>query len=167
METDGDTSDGTGWITSEELEEHLRDADFMRHMRYAGVEVWEARGLFQLLDTDALGQVSIDEFLHGMLRLKRKDQAVDLGTVMYENKRILTRLLAFMRFSEDHFRDIQNFLGMTSGSGKRVQDLQHYLQEANNTTRAMGVERINVLRGSQGDYSSALAVQHFGSRRAP
>uniref|UniRef100_A0A7S1MQ97 EF-hand domain-containing protein n=1 Tax=Alexandrium catenella TaxID=2925 RepID=A0A7S1MQ97_ALECA len=101
-------------------------------MKGIRIEAWEARGLFQLLDTDALGQVSIEDFLHGLVRLKSKDQGVDLTTVMYENKRILTRLLAFMRFAEDHFRDMETYLGMTSpgGSGRDANALETYLQDA-------------------------------------
>uniref|UniRef100_A0A7S1MSK3 EF-hand domain-containing protein n=1 Tax=Alexandrium catenella TaxID=2925 RepID=A0A7S1MSK3_ALECA len=103
-------------------------------MKGIRIEAWEARGLFQLLDTDALGQVSIEDFLHGLVRLKCKDQGVDLTTVMYENKRILTRLLAFMRFAEDHFRDMESFLGMTSpgASGRDAAALETYLLDAAN-----------------------------------
>lgn len=124
----------TGMVTGEQVETELRNPVFKKRLKSVGMEVWEARGLFQLLDTDALGQVSIEEFLHGIVRLKCKDQSIDLTTVMYENKRILTRLLAFMRFAEDHFRDMEGLLGLqaSGGSGgKRAAGLETYLRDAN------------------------------------
>lgn len=44
-------------------------------------------GIFQLLD-DGSGIVSIDEFVMGFLRLKGNAKAVDLVTLMYENRKM-------------------------------------------------------------------------------
>jgi len=125
----------SGFLSVEEMEEHLQNPEVTQKIKKVGMEIWEARGLFQLLDTDYLGRVSIEEFLHGLIRMKCKDQKVDLPTVMYENKRILTRLLAFMRFSEDHFREIQTALGMNTDNSRRRARLDQYLKDLQSSTR--------------------------------
>merc|ERR1719323_2991548 len=78
----------------------------MTYLKIIGLGVYEARGLFQLLDIDDKDFVEIEEFVCGMMRLK--GTGVDIATLMYENKRILTRLTAFMRFVEDHMSRTHN-----------------------------------------------------------
>mmetsp|Transcript_24169 Transcript_24169/g.75154 ORF Transcript_24169/g.75154 Transcript_24169/m.75154 type:complete len:423 (+) Transcript_24169:654-1922(+) len=122
-------ADGSGTLSYEELQLHLQDPLFVRKIKSVGVQPWEVTGLFQLLDGDFMGQVSIDELIHGLARMKNRGEQVDLATVMYENKRILTRLLAFMRFSEDHFKHIMAVLG-PSTTTSTARPIHHYLNEA-------------------------------------
>merc|ERR1711924_547793 len=57
-----------------------------------GMESAEAEGLFQLLDMDCSGSISVDEFIHGLTRLKNGAKNVDFCTLMYENKRLALKL---------------------------------------------------------------------------
>jgi len=56
-----------------------------------GLELTHAEGLFKLLDTDRSGRIGLEEFVLGCLRLKGEAKAVDVATLMYENKRLLQK----------------------------------------------------------------------------
>jgi len=108
----------TGCMCMEDLEIALADPKFEELIRSSGFAVWELKGLFQLLDTDTMGLVDIDELLQSLASLKRgKTAPTDL---LYSNKRILMRMMAFTRFAEDSFRDLREALAVgpkTPGAG--------------------------------------------------
>mmetsp|Transcript_13554 Transcript_13554/g.30882 ORF Transcript_13554/g.30882 Transcript_13554/m.30882 type:complete len:740 (+) Transcript_13554:68-2287(+) len=80
--------DGSGILTSEEFEELLTDEKYIFAMRLIDIDIAEARGLFQLLDLGETGEVSIQEFVTGMMRLKGSAKGIDLATLIYENKKM-------------------------------------------------------------------------------
>jgi len=84
------TSDtnGSGQMTEQEMDVILQDPEVVAYFHAIGVDTTEAMGLFQLLDDDGSGTVSIDEFVTGFLRLKGSAKAVDMVTLMYENRKI-------------------------------------------------------------------------------
>merc|ERR1712217_328483 len=71
------------------------------HLRILGLSASEAQGLFTLIDIEETHQVSIDELVLGMMRMKSGSKGLDLATLMYENKKIMVKLTAFMNFMED------------------------------------------------------------------
>ncbi|CAE7339725.1 CACNA1G [Symbiodinium pilosum] len=82
-----------GDLTMEEFDRFLDDTDKSKYFLSAlGMEAQEARGLFLLLDTTECSKVSFDELLDGVLRLRGAAQAIDLATLMYCNKRMISWL---------------------------------------------------------------------------
>jgi len=79
---------GTGLLTEHDMEEILQDPQAGNYFKAIGLDVTEAMGLFQLLDDDGSGTVSMDEFVTGFLRLKGNAKAVDMVTLMYETRKI-------------------------------------------------------------------------------
>jgi len=63
-----------------------------------GLDVQHAQGMFRLLDMDGDGTVGLEEFVMGCLRLKGDAKAVDVATLMYENKRVMKK---FNKLSEN------------------------------------------------------------------
>eukprot|EP00746_Dinoflagellata_sp_MGD_P141695 gnl/MRDRNA2_/MRDRNA2_74764_c0_seq4.p2 gnl/MRDRNA2_/MRDRNA2_74764_c0~~gnl/MRDRNA2_/MRDRNA2_74764_c0_seq4.p2 ORF type:complete len:124 (-),score=30.95 gnl/MRDRNA2_/MRDRNA2_74764_c0_seq4:68-439(-) len=84
--------DNSGTITWEEFEQHARDARVQAYFNSLDLDVSEAQGLFSLLDIEDTGSVEIDDFVMGCLRLKGQAKAIDLATLIYENKRGTTRI---------------------------------------------------------------------------
>jgi len=80
--------DGSGQITLQVFEEQLKGPRISALFRAVGIEVDEARGFFHLLDTSASQSVDIQELTAGCLRLKGTAKAIDLATLLYENKRM-------------------------------------------------------------------------------
>jgi len=85
-------TDGSGFISEEEMDALLQDNELIALLNAIGIDSTEARGLFQLLDDDASGTVSIDEFVTGFLRLKGSAKAVDIVSLMYENRKTSKKL---------------------------------------------------------------------------
>jgi len=93
--------DGSGMLTEEELAELLRNNEVMVYLNAIGIDSTEAQGLFQLLDDDASGTVSIDEFVTGFLRIKGGAKAVDMLSLMYENRKVSKKLNKIFKKTED------------------------------------------------------------------
>lgn len=85
-------TDGSGMLSEEEMELLLQDGELRAYLEAIGIDSTEAKGFFQLLDDDASGTVSIDEFVTGFLRLKGGAKAVDMVSLMYENRKISKKL---------------------------------------------------------------------------
>ncbi|CAE7222999.1 CACNA1G [Symbiodinium sp. KB8] len=82
-----------GDLTMEEFDRFIESEEQSKYFLSAlGMEAQEARGLFLLLDTTGSSKVSFDELLDGVLRLRGPAQAIDLATLMYCNKRMISWL---------------------------------------------------------------------------
>jgi len=87
--------DGSGRITWDEFEHTLKQKDAAEYFfQNIGINIVEAKSLFELLDVNDDGEVDGDEFVMGCMRLKGPAKSVDLVTLMYDNKRQLGRLQA-------------------------------------------------------------------------
>jgi voltage-gated sodium channel len=99
--------DNTGAMSWEEFRRLIQDKRMQAYFATLEIDVTEARGLFRLLDTDESDTVSYDEFIVGCFRLKGQAKELDLATLMYENKKLITILSRFMCFSEQEFHKFE------------------------------------------------------------
>jgi len=95
---DADT-DESGTLCLLELENHFQAPRVAAHLASMGLAVSEARAMFTLLDGDSSGNVGIEEFVFGCLRMKGNARSIDLQTLMYENKKMIHK-------NSSHFHDI-------------------------------------------------------------
>merc|ERR1712217_899791 len=96
-----------GW----ELEVFMCDDDLRLYLEALDLSMVETMSLFRLLDADDSGEVDIDEFCEGCLRLKGEAKSFDIHCLMYENQRMLGVWKEFMAFVEEH---LDNGLGEDS-----------------------------------------------------
>lgn len=94
-------------LSKQDLETHLDCTEVQHYLKFLELDVHEARGLFQLLDVDENGKVSVDEFVIGMMRLKGVAKGVDVATLMYENKKLYVRVVALAKFTEERFQNLE------------------------------------------------------------
>lgn len=80
-----------GSITWDQFRSQLTKPEMEHYFEAIDLDISEARGLFKLLDLDDSGSISVDEFVMGCLRLRGPAKAIDLATLMYDNRRILQR----------------------------------------------------------------------------
>jgi len=97
-------------LTSDEFDQLMKDKRTLVHFRTLGLHLNEANGLFTLLDRSQSGEVPIDEFVNTLMRLKGNSQAIDLATIMYENKRITSQMMQPMRYVQTQFELITSHL---------------------------------------------------------
>eukprot|EP00746_Dinoflagellata_sp_MGD_P143496 gnl/MRDRNA2_/MRDRNA2_76317_c0_seq1.p1 gnl/MRDRNA2_/MRDRNA2_76317_c0~~gnl/MRDRNA2_/MRDRNA2_76317_c0_seq1.p1 ORF type:complete len:296 (+),score=36.25 gnl/MRDRNA2_/MRDRNA2_76317_c0_seq1:118-888(+) len=98
---------GSGTLNLTELIQASQDASICAQLSQIGIVPQEIPGLFTLMD-DGDDEITFAEFLTGVMRLKNMHKGVDLATLLYENKKILSRVL---------------------GVGKRVDKLREYVGE--------------------------------------
>jgi len=88
---DSDTDD-SGLVTMDEFRSLLKNPEMVAYLNAIGIDSSEAHGLFRLLDYDNSGEVSVDEFVTGFLRLKGGAKAVDMVTLLFENRKLSSKL---------------------------------------------------------------------------
>jgi len=97
---------GDGRLTWGAFELQLQKQDVAEYFQNVGINVSEAKSLFELLDVHDSGEIDADEFVMGCLRLRGPAKSVDLVTLMYDNKRMLGKLhedvLRLLQVSQQH-----------------------------------------------------------------
>lgn len=83
---------GNGSINLSELNTGLQDQKIREQLASIGVSHHEVKGLFTLMD-DGDDEITFAEFLTGTMRLKNANKGVDLVSLLYENKKLLSRVL--------------------------------------------------------------------------
>lgn len=84
-------TDGNGGMSLEEIQECLFDPRVESYFQALGLEPHDAEQLFFHLDRDLSGEVSLDEFLQGCLRLKGEARSIEVYSVMHELKTLTSR----------------------------------------------------------------------------
>jgi len=102
--------DSSGTLSRKELDKHLEDPDIAARFELLGLDTSEARGFFHLLDLEDSGEVYIDEFVHGMVRIKGAAKGVDIATLLYEHKRMLRQFDGCTQQISEYFRLILHAL---------------------------------------------------------
>merc|ERR1712014_191948 len=69
-------SEKTGEVTEAQLMQHLQDERMKAQLASMGIEVHEAHGLFNILDTDSSNSLTIEEFLVGLMRIRGQATAL-------------------------------------------------------------------------------------------
>jgi len=81
--------DESGMLSWEELENHLHDDELQEYFLVLEMDPSEAKDLFRLLDINGSGQVNIDDFTNGCLRIMGTPRNLDICACMFQGKRIL------------------------------------------------------------------------------
>eukprot|EP00927_Polykrikos_kofoidii_P056216 TRINITY_DN5037_c0_g2_i1.p1 TRINITY_DN5037_c0_g2~~TRINITY_DN5037_c0_g2_i1.p1 ORF type:complete len:690 (+),score=129.47 TRINITY_DN5037_c0_g2_i1:112-2181(+) len=85
-------TDGSGSITGDEMEYFLQDPALNAYLEAIDVYPNDARALFCLLDVDDSGEVNIDEFCQGCLRLKGEAKSFDIHCLIYNVEKLYARI---------------------------------------------------------------------------
>lgn len=101
--------DTSGTMTLAEFEHVLSSKEVRAYLDALGIEVDKAKGLFQLLDLDMSGEISIDEFTFGCNRLKGGAKSIDLATLMMHSRRMADQWHRFFTWTESQFKRLHEF----------------------------------------------------------
>jgi len=93
----------SGSITLREFEEQFRDEDVKAFFHIFELEPVDAWTLFMLLDTEGTGDVDVEEFVEGCLKLKGPAKSIDLAVLMHDARLMKKRLHTI----EVHNRQLQ------------------------------------------------------------
>merc|ERR1711865_110626 len=84
---EADTS-GDGLLSLDELEAILENPSVQAWLGVLQLEIHEVSALFAVLDDNGDGEVSLDEFLGGAMRMKGDARALDSIAIMHEQNKI-------------------------------------------------------------------------------
>merc|ERR1711865_678167 len=80
-------TDASGHITWEEFKESLQHKKVVGYLEHLGLEVDNARYVFQLLDTHGTGEVHSESFVDGCMRLRGTAKSIDVAIVLFESRK--------------------------------------------------------------------------------
>ncbi|CAK0876338.1 unnamed protein product [Prorocentrum cordatum] len=82
-------ADGSGQLSWEEFRTHLEDNRVKAYFQTLNLDIRQAHILFRLLDCNDNGEVGIDEFLDGCLRLRGQAKNLDLHLVIFQLEKLI------------------------------------------------------------------------------
>eukprot|EP00747_Dinoflagellata_sp_TGD_P112159 gnl/TRDRNA2_/TRDRNA2_171393_c0_seq2.p1 gnl/TRDRNA2_/TRDRNA2_171393_c0~~gnl/TRDRNA2_/TRDRNA2_171393_c0_seq2.p1 ORF type:complete len:209 (+),score=36.01 gnl/TRDRNA2_/TRDRNA2_171393_c0_seq2:30-656(+) len=90
-------TNGDGLLTWTEFQEKIQSRKVIAYFSTLGIDATQASGLFRLIDLDGSGVVGCEEFVIGCMRLKGGAKTVDVATLMYQNRQMVSRLMKCFR----------------------------------------------------------------------
>lgn len=85
---------GTGSISLDQFNHMLTNPDVVVVLKSLDFEVHDAQNLFHMLDVNMAGEITFDDFIKGMTRMKGPARSVDLVTLMGASDRMFSKLLS-------------------------------------------------------------------------
>lgn len=85
-------TDLDGQLTIEEFEAAITDHRLVTYLSVLGLEVNDAQAVYCLIDHDKTGDVDIEEFIVGCLRLKGEARSLDLAMIQMQNEWLVDRV---------------------------------------------------------------------------
>jgi len=96
-------TNGSGTLTLEEFERQMQDENVLTFMSTLELDIDQVRTLLTLLDRDQNGEVDIDEFVAGCIRLKGGAKSLDMAILQYQVEWMLHNLASLSQSIYDHF----------------------------------------------------------------
>eukprot|EP00927_Polykrikos_kofoidii_P029214 TRINITY_DN252_c0_g1_i1.p1 TRINITY_DN252_c0_g1~~TRINITY_DN252_c0_g1_i1.p1 ORF type:complete len:660 (-),score=90.00 TRINITY_DN252_c0_g1_i1:201-2180(-) len=85
-------TDGSEMITLEEFTECAAQPSVAAYFAALGLDITKSKRFFNLIDHDGSGQLNIEEFVMGCMRLQGQSKAIDFETLASENFKLRERL---------------------------------------------------------------------------
>jgi len=89
--------DGTGTITWEKFWEYVQNEHVQAYFATQQLDTSDARELFNLLDADNKGEVKIEDFVMGCMKVRGQAKSSDMATLLRESKRMGKKTTTAMR----------------------------------------------------------------------
>jgi len=104
-----------GVITFEQFSRNLKAAEVREYFQTLGLDVWDAWSFFKLLDEDGGGEVEIEEFLMGCLRLRGQATAMDVGKIINDQTWQIRNQGKFQAYVEVELKQLKEHLAILTG----------------------------------------------------
>merc|ERR1712066_873589 len=97
-----------GFISMEDLTLSLKDPMISTYFHALDIATLEVTKLFDLLDSNGDGEVPLEEFLEGCLKIHGQAKNMDIQYLVLENKKSVQKSMEVMNYLEEHFQDIRS-----------------------------------------------------------
>jgi len=95
-------ADGSGTVNKDEIAEFCNDDRVHYYLTALGLDVHDTERLFELLDENRDGELDVDEFLAGCLRLKGMARSIDVYSLIHQSRQVCRRLDDMDRALNEH-----------------------------------------------------------------
>merc|ERR1719296_399672 len=85
---------GTGHITREEFEHHMKDENMQVFLQTLEIEVPSAYTLFTLLDADGGGTLDVEEFIDGLIALRGTAKSIQMHELSHDLRKLCGYVVA-------------------------------------------------------------------------
>jgi len=102
-------SEGSG-ITLAMFEEKINSPEVREYFSAMGLDIWDAWTFFKLLDVDGGGEIEVEEFLMGCLRLRGQASAMDIQRIIHEQNWLIRSQGKFHTYMEGQVKDLKDTL---------------------------------------------------------
>mmetsp|Transcript_50641 Transcript_50641/g.151448 ORF Transcript_50641/g.151448 Transcript_50641/m.151448 type:complete len:696 (+) Transcript_50641:23-2110(+) len=100
--------DQSGTVCLEEVKEYFQDPHVKSYFTALGLDPHDSERLFTLLDDDGSGDVGVNEFINGCLRLKGQARSIDIYALLVQGNRLENKLREVMDNLPRSFRKSQH-----------------------------------------------------------
>jgi hypothetical protein len=118
--------DDQGTISLCEFEKKLADDRVIAYFNALKLDVSDARVLFQLLDADDSGEITIDEFMVGVYKLHGESRALDIKIMTFEVGKLLALTTEMREISRDLQDNLAPALGIQNWTTRHHKELRTY-----------------------------------------
>jgi len=112
-------------ITFAIFEEKISSPDVQAYFEVLGLDVDDAWSFFKLLDLDDGGDVEIEEFLMGCLRLRGTARAIDVGKIIHDQTWLIKNQGKFQTWVEVELLRIQENISSFTGQSMGLPSVHH------------------------------------------
>jgi len=99
--------DGNGVIDKRKMIGSLEDHWLQGSLSSMDIDGHAMVTLFEVIDTDNKGTLTIEEFIQGCMQIRGDAKAVDLFALLVESRSMYRTMAKFMEFAEDRFMEIE------------------------------------------------------------
>lgn len=89
---------GDGVITKKEFHDAMANPILRKYLSILGIDIFEVRGLFEIIDgPHGDGQIEMQEFCDGLVRLKGQARSIDMITLLHEGRKTTKKIEALRK----------------------------------------------------------------------
>jgi len=118
-------ADNSGTLSWDEFEKHLGDRRVSAYLASLDLNVSELRVVFDILDTERTGCVTIDDFVWGCMRLRGTAKSVDMCTLLYEYRKSTQAIEASLASLVDKVKKLEDGSILSTKSQQRAESSDH------------------------------------------
>jgi len=102
--------DGSGQVTWEKFKDYVKEPQVQAYLSLHQIDASDPQELFHLLDLDDRGNVEVEEWVLGLMRLKGQARSADIALLLKEERRASKTMKGILRKVEEHLNTISGMV---------------------------------------------------------